>query len=93
MSPYVLVCELYIRDTEVAQQKNGRFEHVGYVSKIFKTKKAACREYDSNNSHMRSLNAHGTWCSDWDPNTLFRYRVEKYHGQTQVLCEHLSLSG
>lgn len=31
---------------------------------------------------MRSLNAHGTWVSDWDPITYLRYVLRKYNGET-----------
>lgn len=48
---------------------NGKFEHIGYMSKLFTTKKEAANYYDFHNSHLRKLNTHGTWVSDWDPMT------------------------
>ena len=30
---------------------------------------------------MRKLNAHHTWCSDWDPKTYLRYIVRECHGE------------
>jgi len=41
----------------------------------FKTKKDAVSYYDRHNPHMRSLNAHNTYCSDWDLNTKLLYIV------------------
>lgn len=55
----------------------GKFVHIGNVKKQFLTKKAAAEHYNAHNLHMRALNAHGTWKSDWDPNTQLRYIVER----------------
>ena len=41
----------------------------------FKTKKNAVSYYDRHNPHMRSLNAHNTYKSDWDPNTKLLYII------------------
>ena len=49
--------------------------HVGYMKGKFKTKKDAVSYYDRYNPHMRSLNAHNTYISDWDPNTKLLYIV------------------
>lgn len=58
----------------------GKYRHVGYMRAKFKTKKDACTYYDRHNTHMRPLNAHGTFKSDWDPNTHRLYIVRKdYH--------------
>lgn len=54
---------------------NGKSEHVGYMNKLFRTKQKACDYYDAYNPHMRSLNAHKTWRSDWDPDTHLMYIV------------------
>ena len=43
----------------------------------FKTKKDAVSYYDKYNTHMRSLNAHGTYQSDWDPETKLLYIVRE----------------
>lgn len=40
-----------------------------------KTKKYAVSYYDRHNPRMRSLNAHNTYISDWDPNTKLLYIV------------------
>ena len=54
---------------------NGPWKHIGYMKGKFKTKKDAVSYYDRHNPHMRSLNAHNTYCSDWDPNTKLLYIV------------------
>ena len=64
---------------------DGKYEHIGYVNHIFTTKKAACEHYDKHNPEMRSLNAHGTWRSDWHPHTYLRYVVREYSGEWFVL--------
>ncbi len=60
---------------------NGKFEHIGYMSKLFTTKKEAANYYDFHNSHLRKLNTHGTWVSDWDPMTKLRYIVRRATGE------------
>jgi hypothetical protein len=61
------------------------FYRIGYMNKIFTTKKQAIRYYDSNNSHLRSINIFNNCISDWDPNSFLRYRIREYYG------EHLSI--
>lgn len=34
---------------------------------------------------MRSLNAHGNYCSDWDPKTCLMYVVRKFHYENRNL--------
>ena len=53
----------------------GKFKHIGYMKAKFKTKKDAVSYYDRHNPHMRSLNTHNTYISDWDPNTKLLYIV------------------
>ena len=55
----------------------GKFKHIGYMKAKFKTKKDAVSYYDRHNPHMRSLNAHGTYQSDWDPETKLLYIVRE----------------
>ncbi len=57
--------------------KGGKQEHVGYMNAKFKTKNDACSYYDRHNPHMRKLNGHNTYKSDWDPNTYLFYIVRK----------------
>jgi hypothetical protein len=52
-----------------------KIKHIGYMKGKFKTKKDAVSYYDRHNPHMRSLNAHNTYISDWDPNTKLLYIV------------------
>ena len=77
---YVLeVCEMIIDedgpDGWLAQ--GGKIKHIGYMKGHFKTKKDAVSYYDRHNPHMRSLNAHNTYKSDWDPNTKLLYIVRE----------------
>ena len=60
--------------------KGSKLEHVGYMKVKFRTKKDACSYYKKCNPHMRELNAHGDYESDWDPNTKLMYIVRKYYG-------------
>jgi hypothetical protein len=57
--------------------KGGKLEHVGYMKAKFRTKQDACSYYDRHNQHMRPLNAHNTYISDWDPNTFLMYVVRE----------------
>jgi len=71
----------FLKDGETSYQSQemedrhyiGKFVHVGYMKKTFRTKKAAAEYYNTHNAHMRPLNAHNTWKSDWDPVTRLRY--------------------
>ena len=56
---------------------NGKSEHIGYMNKVFRTRNEASDYYDKFNPHMRSLNAHMNWKSDWDPNTYLMYIVRE----------------
>lgn len=51
------------------------YKHVGFMDARFRTKKDAASYYDRHNPHMRPLNAHNTWVSDWDPQTRRAYVV------------------
>ena len=55
--------------------QGGKIKHIGYMKGKFKTKKDAVSYYDMHNPHMRSINAHNTYKSDWDPNTKLLYIV------------------
>ena len=61
------------KDGRIAQ--DGKIKHIGYMKGKFKTKKDAVSYYDRHNPHMRSLNAHNNYKSDWDPNTKLLYIV------------------
>lgn len=70
---------------EVAIAMKGIYTHIGYMDKVFLSKQEACDYYDTHNKHMRSLNAHGTWRSDWDPDTRFRYVIREYDGECMTI--------
>ena len=55
--------------------QRGKIKHIGYMKGKFKTKKDAVSYYDRHNPHMRSLNAHNNYRSDWDPDTKLLYIV------------------
>lgn len=57
----------------------GKRKHIGFMKGKFETKKDCCIYYDRHNPHLRSLNALGTYVSDWDPNTKLMYIVCKDH--------------
>ena len=80
--PYVLEVQKFVIDGhKLHPEWNGKSEHVGYMNKIFKTKKEACNYYDKFNPHLRSLNAHNTWRSDWDPETKLMYIVRELYSE------------
>lgn len=77
--PYILEVQKFNSNGHKIQTElNGKSEHIGYINKIFKTKQEACDYYNKHHPHMRSLNAHNTWCSDWDPETKFMYIVRQH---------------
>lgn len=55
--------------------QGGKIKHIGYMKGKFKTKKDAVSYYNRHNQHMRCLNAHNNYISDWDPNTKLLYIV------------------
>ncbi len=77
--PYILEVQRFNIDGHIIHPEwNGKSQHIGYMNKIFRTKQEACNYYDKFNKHMRSLNAHKTWCSDWDPDTNLMYVVREW---------------
>jgi len=60
---------------------NGKKEHIGYINKIFNTKKEASNYYKIHNQHMRDINSEFKWCSDWDPQTKLLYVIRKHTGE------------
>ena len=65
---------------EVARFDRSGFAHVGYVDKLFSTKKSAAEYYNRNNPHMRHLSTNGMWGSDWDTVTKLKYIVRDNEG-------------
>ena len=79
---YILeVQKFYNNGHIIYPEYNGKFEHIGYINKLFRTKKEAGDYYDQFHPHMRRLNAHKTWRSDCAPNTNLRYVVREYSGE------------
>lgn len=84
--PYILEVQQFdIHGHIIHPEWNGKSQHIGYMNKIFKTKQDACEYYDKFNPHMRSLNAHNTWCSDWDPNTKLMYIVREHFCEYKII--------
>lgn len=83
MKNYILEVQKYY--SNVDPQMNGKSEHVGYMNVIFKSKKEACDYYNKFNPHMRSLNAHGNYSSDWDPKTCLMYVIREFHYENRNL--------
>lgn len=79
--------ELYVLEVQRFNRSDSFFDHVGYMNKLFSSKKKACDYYALHNPGMRGLNAHGHWASDWDPETLLRYVLRRYR------FERLSVEG
>jgi hypothetical protein len=72
--PYILEVQKFNIDGHNAYPES---EHIGYINKVFKTKQEASDYYDKFNPHMRLLNAHKNWCSDYDPNSGLMYIVRE----------------
>jgi len=72
---YVLEVLEFITEKQRTPARSGKIKHIGYMKGKFKTKEDAISYYDKHNPHMRSLNAHNTYISDWDPNTKLIYIV------------------
>ena len=73
MSRYIFeVQKLFNKPNEIS-----RFEHVGYINKVFQSKKDAEKYYNDYNQHMQSLNRNNNDCSDWDPITKLRYIIRE----------------
>jgi hypothetical protein len=82
MNSYILEVQRFDSEGHILHLEwNGKCEHIGYMNKIFATKQEACDYYDVHNPHMRSLNAHNTWQSDWDPTTKLLYIVRKHNNE------------
>jgi hypothetical protein len=82
---FVLEVLKYYPNVEDKIRLNGMYEHVGYMDAVFKSKKEAAEYYNMYNDHMRKLDSHKTWCSDYDPNTYLLYIVREYYGQSKLI--------
>jgi len=83
---YVLEVVRFISDKNEWMENGGTAEHVGYMRAYFRTKGDAASYYDRHNPHMRGLNAHNTWKSDWDPETHRLYIVRENHDLIQTIA-------
>ena len=83
---FVLEVVRFITDRNEWMAKGGKLEHVGYMQASFRTKEDAASYYDRHNPHMRGLNRHNTWASDWDPNTTLMYIVREHHGLLKTIA-------
>jgi hypothetical protein len=85
MSKQYMLEVQYFHDDKYSYS-NTRFTHLGYITKIFKSKKDASNYYNQHNPHMKPLNECESQVSDYDPNTKLRYIIRRYYG------EYLSIS-
>lgn len=69
----------------VRYDKGIGFTHIGYMKRRFDSKHDACCYYDFYNKHMRPLNAHDNFKSDWDPNTRLAYIVRRDYCMTLTI--------
>ena len=77
--PYILEVQTFnVTGHREYPEYNGKSQHIGYMNKVFKTKKEAANYYDTFNPHMRKLNILENWCSDWDPYTCLMYVVREH---------------
>ncbi len=65
------------------------FKHLGYVNKIFKSKKNACIFYDQANPWLRPINAYNTYTSDWHPKNNLRFVVRHFDREILTLDESI----
>jgi hypothetical protein len=55
------------------------YKHIGYTKALFNFRNEAADYYNTYNPHMRKLNAHRNWVSDWGKNTNLRYIVRPFN--------------
>ena len=60
---------------------NGHKEHLGYINKLFETKREASYYHKLYNPHMSEITAESRWHSECDPQTKFVYVVREYTGE------------
>ena len=54
--------------------------HIGYMNKVFSSKRTCAEYYDEFHPHMRSLSGCENWASAFDASNL-RYVVRRYEGE------------
>jgi hypothetical protein len=66
MSFYILEAQRFnVNGHTIYPEWNGKFEHIGYMNKLFRTKKEASEYYNQFNPHMRLLNGHKNWINNY----------------------------
>lgn len=78
MTSYILEVQTTILNDKC---ENGHKEHLGYINKIFETKREAIYYYKLYNPHMSEITAEKRWCSECDPKTKFVYVIREYTGE------------
>lgn len=82
---YTLEAQIYTENKWKTNPAIQKFNHLGYMQALFRSRRQACAYYDFWNPHMRPLNEHGTYCSARDPETNIRYVVRKFYRETQTI--------
>jgi len=83
MMSYILEVQTTLICEELKNKNgwNGHREHLGYINKLFETKREASYYYKLYNPHMKEINAESRWCSECDPKTKFVYVIREYTGE------------
>lgn len=83
MTSYILEVQTILIDENDKNKHgwNGNKEHLGYINKLFETKREASYYYKLYNPHMNEINAESRWCSECDPKTKFVYVIREYTGE------------
>lgn len=76
MSVYIL---------EVQKFDKRGYTHIGYINKIFTSRKKACEYYKTYNPHMRAISVETHWHSDWDPITKLLYIVRDAYSELMTI--------
>ena len=76
---------LYILEVQKFDKRGS--EHIGYMNKIFTSRKKACEYYKKHNPHMRDISAEAHWHSDWDPITKLLYVVREASSELMEIPE------
>ena len=82
---YTLEVQRYTDNRWKTNPRFQKFEHIGYMQCLFKSRKQACAYYDYWNADLRPINEHGTYCSSRNPDTNLRYIVRKFYRETQTI--------
>lgn len=83
MISYVLEVQTILIDEESKNKHgwNGHKQHLGYINKIFETKREASYYHKLHNPNMSEITAENRWCSECDSKTKFVYVIREYTGE------------